>query len=144
MSLDACISVVLVTASIGQRIKNVQRQKDMRNAVYIIAMVFAWSFLGWYMQSCKSTGPGVDRTILEHQRQVTELEARNQALERRIAQYDSAIGSAVTSLEDIRARSVGMEGTVDELIDLFDQYQRGVEQLARAYNDIKNQTGSSN
>jgi chromosome segregation ATPase len=89
--------------------------------------------------ACRTPGPGIDRTILDHQRQVTELEARNQALERRIAQYDSAIGSAITSLEDIRARSVGMEGTVDELIELFGQYQRGVEQLTRAYNELTNQ-----
>jgi chromosome segregation ATPase len=120
----------------------------MRNAIrytlYTIAMVAAWSFLGWYMQSCTTTGPGADRIILDHQRQVTELEARNQDLERRIAQYDSAVGRAITSLENIRTRSLGMEGTVDELIELFGQYQRGVEQLARAYNDIKNQVGNSN
>lgn len=86
---------------------------------------------------CKSTKPGVDGLILEHQQQVTQLEDRNQELERRIAQYDDAVGRSVEALTAIRERSLGMEGTVDELISLFDEYQRRVNELARAFDQVK-------
>jgi chromosome segregation ATPase len=92
---------------------------------------------------CTSTRRPVDNTILEHQQQVVELEGRNQELERRIASYDNAVGSAIRALEDIGERSRGMEGEIDEIISLFDEYQRRVDELSRAYNAIKNQTINS-
>jgi chromosome segregation ATPase len=92
--------------------------------------------------ACKSTG-STDNTVLEHQQQLTELEGRNQELERRLAAYDNAIGNSIGQLEAIRARGTGLEGTIDETIQLFDEYQRAVEQLTRAYNAIQNKTGNS-
>jgi chromosome segregation ATPase len=89
---------------------------------------------GIILGSCATTKPGVDRTILEHQQQITELEERNQELERRLAQYDDAVRNAVNDLTDIRTRSIGMEGTIDEVIQLFNEYQRRVDELAQAYN----------
>jgi chromosome segregation ATPase len=94
--------------------------------------------------SCASTGNGSDNAILEHQQQLTELEGRNQELERRLAAYNNAVGDSIGQLEAIRARSTGLEGTLDETIQLFDEYQRAVEQLTRAYNDLQNKTGNSN
>jgi chromosome segregation ATPase len=85
--------------------------------------------------ACTSTGAG--SAVLEHQRQVDELEARNQDLERRLAQYNDVVGRGVAELEAVRTRSIGLEGEVDEIIDLFEQYQRGVEQLTRAYNELR-------
>jgi chromosome segregation ATPase len=101
----------------------------MRNAAYIVL-----TFFGLCCASCISRGAVVDRTVLEHQRQVAELEARNQDLERRLATFASEVG-------DIRSRSVGMEGEVDEIISLFDQYQRAVDKLIEDYRSAATQTG---
>jgi hypothetical protein len=116
----------------------------LQNIAYFSLVVVSWSFLGWYMQSCASSGPGADRLVLDHQQQITKLEDRNQDLERRLDQYDSAVGSSIEQLEAIGERARGMEGTVDEIIALFGEYQRRVDELTQAYNDIKNEAGHSN
>lgn len=110
---------------------------SFRNPLVFLICVLAWSLMG---TQCRTTDAGTDRLIFEHQQQIVELEERNQDLERRVTAYDDAVGHAVEGLEAIRERSVGMEGEVDELISLFNEYQRRVEQLARDYNTIKNQT----
>jgi chromosome segregation ATPase len=99
-------------------------------------MKYGFYIIAFMLIGC-ATRAGIDATVLEHQRQVTELEDRNTELERRLTQYDSAIGSAIESLEAIEARGRGVEGTVDEIIDLFNQYQRGVERLTQAYNELR-------
>jgi chromosome segregation ATPase len=91
--------------------------------------------------NCTSTGRAVDRPILDHQRQIVELEDRNQELERRIASYDDAIGRSIGELTALRERSLGMEGTVDEIIDLFIEYQRRVDELARAFDSLRAKAG---
>jgi hypothetical protein len=101
----------------------------MRNAplIFIVIVVLCLS-------SCKTTNPtGV---VGDHQRQVAQLEERNTELERRLALYDSTVGSSIRSLENIRGRSLAMEGTVDELIELFRQYQFRVDQLIYDYHSI--------
>jgi uncharacterized coiled-coil protein SlyX len=108
----------------------------MRNAAYFILTFVAWAILG-----CVSRA-GADRDVLEHQRQVIELEARNTELERRLASYDSAVAASINRLEALGARSGDMEGTIDEVISLFAEYQRAVEQLARDYYAIADTTGT--
>jgi chromosome segregation ATPase len=110
----------------------------MRNVAYFVAIFIAWTVLG-----CATRG-SVDGGILSYQRQVTELEARNQDLERRAAQYDGAIRSTIESLEELRTRSIGMEGSVDEIIYLFDGYKRAVEQLERDYQNLRDKVTRSN
>jgi flagellar biosynthesis chaperone FliJ len=83
---------------------------------------------------------GSDDTVLSHQQQLTELEDRNQELERRLITYDDTVGNSIRELEAIRARSTGLEGTIDETIKLFDEYQRAVEQLTRSYQELRSQT----
>jgi len=76
------------------------------------------------LSSCVSTKPS--KSIIEHQREIDRVEEG-------IRVRDRAIESSIERLEAITARSSGMEGTVDELIELFDEYQRAVEQLIRDY-----------
>lgn len=76
--------------------------------------------------SCTSTRKGTDESILNYQREIDRLESELNA-------RDRAIESSIRRLESITERSKSMEGTVDELIELFDEYQRGVEQLLYDY-----------
>jgi chromosome segregation ATPase len=108
----------------------------IKYACYFVAI-----FIAWYIVGCVGTTrrTGADATVLEHQQQITALEDRNQELERRLAQYDNAVGNAVRDLTDIRSRSTGMEDEIDEVISLFDEYQRAVDRLSRAYYSLRDQ-----
>ena len=66
------------------------------------------------------------QSVIEHQREIDRIEEG-------IRVRDRAIESSIKRLEAITARCSEMGGTVDELIELFDEYQRGVEQLIRDY-----------
>jgi chromosome segregation ATPase len=112
----------------------------MKNAAWFILTVITWSLMG-YVVSCRSSGATIDGPVLAHQRQIVELEGRNQELERRITQYDDTVGNSIEQLKAIRDRSVGMEGTVDEIIDLFDEYQRRVDELSRAFDSLRTKAG---
>jgi chromosome segregation ATPase len=87
--------------------------------------------------ACHSTKFTPDGGLLDHQRKVVELESRNQELERRLGQYNSAIGRSIGELKAIRERSSGVEGKIDEVIDLFGRYSRAVEQLIQDYNSLR-------
>ena len=86
----------------------------------------------------------VDDTILEYQRQIAILEARN-------ALYEQTVRDCLLEVADVRTRAESVEGTVDELIAEFDCYKRAVERLLRYYTDSKaeientlNYSGNSN
>lgn len=81
--------------------------------------------------SCTSTRKGTDESILNYQREIDRLESE-------LSARDRAIESSIRRLESITERSKSMEGTVDELIELFDEYQRGVEQLLYDYRKAGN------
>jgi hypothetical protein len=91
-----------------------------------------------------TSSPGADSLVLSHQRETAQLEARIADYQRRLEQYDSVVTASTEQLETIRARTAGSLGTVDELIQLFGEYQREVERLISAYNAIKNTTIDSN
>jgi chromosome segregation ATPase len=88
-----------------------------------------------------STDRRIEQSVLEHQQQIDKLEARNRDLEQRLIRYDNAITSGIRELEGIRERSKGMAGEVDEIINLFVQYQLAVERLIRNYLNASTQTG---
>lgn len=92
---------------------------------FAITCILLTVFTGCATRS--STGAG--ELILDYQRQVTTLENR-------LALYESTVGSAISELGAIREQSGGIEGTVDELIYLFGEYQRGVDNLLRQYRAI--------
>ena len=66
--------------------------------------------------------------ILEYQRQAALLEAR-------VGIYERAVGDAISELEKLGERAANIDGTVDELICLFDDYQRAIERLLRYYKE---------
>ena len=78
-------------------------------------------------------GAGVADSVLDYQRQVAILEAR-------IALYEGAVGNAVEELGDLASRAGGIDGTVDELISLFDEYQRRVDELLRLYREAREES----
>jgi prefoldin subunit 5 len=82
------------------------------------------------MATCLTNRP-VDTAVLEYQRQTVELEKRNSELTERLNRYDSTVRDSITELEFISQRAGRAEATVDEVIRLFEQYQREVERLIR-------------
>lgn len=82
---------------------------------------------------CASTNKIVDADILSHQREIDRLEGT-------IREYDAVIGRAVIRAEQLKDRASGMEGTIDEIIRLFDEYQQAVEQLIRDFAQIRGST----
>lgn len=97
----------------------------MRNEKIIHIIAFCLLLAG-----CASTRH-VDGDVIKHQAEINRLESE-------LRNRDRAIDNAVRELEGITARSSGMEGTVDELIELFDEYQRAVERLLRDYRATEN------
>ena len=95
------------------------------------------------LSSCRSTGTVADPTVLAHQREVTRLEEQNRQLADRLDRYDSVIGASVGRLENIGERAAEMGDDIVDLIVLFGQYQRGVEQLIADYNRLQNEAGRS-
>lgn len=67
--------------------------------------------------SSKQSGP--DNSVLEHNKKVAEATAR--------------VDSSIERLNSYSERLDSCEGTVEELIELFDNYNRGVEQLKQDY-----------
>lgn len=90
---------------------------------YKVIYAFITAFI-LFVSGCRTTRAGVDQAVLEYQRQITEYQVRIEARER-------AIGECVREIEDIRNRARTMEGTIDTVIELFDEYQRAVERLLR-------------
>lgn len=74
----------------------------------------------------------VDSTIIDYQRKIDRLEST-------IQQYDTALGTAAEELGRLKDRSQGMEGDIDYIIRLFDDYQRGVTRLIQNYYKIRDE-----
>lgn len=78
---------------------------------------------------CRSN-TGVNNDILSHQQQIARLEEE-------LRNRDRTIEDGIRGLEAITTRSESMEGTIDEVIELFAEYQRRVERLIREYNMVR-------
>ena len=100
----------------------------------ILYLVTAYIFSG-----CKSTRVSADENILYYQRKIDELEATVRLYEQRITIADEQIRNDIESLKYLGERAQTIGDTIDELIELFAEYQRGVEQLLRDYNTLRNE-----
>lgn len=87
----------------------------MRKIFFICILFILW------LTSCQSNRAAA-RNILEYQKQVDRLEEE-------LRNRDRAIEDAIRELATITARSEAMEGDIDTVIRLFDEYQRAVERL---------------
>ena len=103
--------------------------------IFVILYIFAASFLS----GCKSTRVSADENILYYQRKIDELEATVRLYEQRITVADEQIRNDIESLKYLGERAKTVRDTIDELIELFAEYQRGVEQLLRDYNTLRNE-----
>lgn len=110
-------------------------------AMLIVCLAFLL-LLVCSLTGCQSNR--VDRTILEYQRQIAILEARNSL-------YEQTVRDCYIEIADVRTRTESVEGTVDELIAEFACYQRAVERMLRYYTDSEaeientlNYSGNSN
>ena len=100
----------------------------------LLYLVVACIFSG-----CKSTRVSTDENLLYYQRKVDELEATVRLYEQRITIADEQIRNDLDSLKYLGERAKTVGDTIDELIELFAEYQRGVEQLLRDYNTLRNE-----
>ena len=100
--------------------------------------VFLYLFVACFFSGCKSTRVSTDENILYYQRKIDELEATVRLYEQRITIADEQIRNDIESLKYLGERAETVGNTIDELIELFAEYQRGVEQLLRDYNTLRN------
>ena len=101
--------------------------------------VFLYLFVASIFSGCKSTRVSTDENILYYQRKVDELEATVRLYEQRITIADEQVRNDLESLKYLGERAKTNGDTIDELIELFAEYQRGVEQLLRDYNMLRNE-----
>ena len=80
--------------------------------------------------SLSRQGAGAQPDILAHQEQVTRLEDR-------VRLYEAATDRTISQLEDIRLRAAKTETTIDDVISLFNEYQRVVEQFIFDYKQVR-------
>ena len=78
-------------------------------------------------------GAGAQPDILAYQEQVTRLEDR-------VGLYEAATDRTISQLEDIRLRAAKTETTIDDVISLFNEYQRIVEQFVSDYKQVRTET----
>lgn len=101
--------------------------------------VFLYLFVACIFSGCKSTRVSTDENILYYQRKVDELEATVRLYEQRVTIADEQIRNDIESLKYLGERAKTVGNTIDELIELFAEYQCGVEQLLRDYNTLRNE-----
>lgn len=102
-------------------------------------VILLFVFISCIFSGCKSTRVSTDENILYYQRKVSELEATVRLYEQRITIADEQIRNDIESLKYLGERAKTVGDTIDELIELFAEYQRGVEQLLRDYNTLRNE-----
>ena len=102
-------------------------------------LVLLYLFVAYLSSGCKSTRVSTDENLLYYQRKVDELEATVRLYEQRITIADEQIRNDIDSLKYLGERAQTVGDTIDELIELFAEYQRGVEQLLRDYNTLRNE-----
>ena len=104
-----------------------------------IFVIFLFVFVFCLFSGCKSTRVSTDENILYYQRKIDELEATVRLYEQRITIADEQVRNDLESLKYLGERAKAVGDTIDELIELFAEYQRGVEQLLRDYNTLRNE-----
>ena len=99
--------------------------------IFIISIMLAIICTGCVSQ------PRFDTTVLEYQRQIDSLESR-------ISSYEQSTDYAIRELEIVTSRAKSVEGTIDELISLFDEYQRTIERILYNYRAAESKAENKN
>lgn len=111
----------------------------MNEKKFCLVFVVLYIAVACIFSGCKSARISTDENILYYQRKVSELEATVRLYEQRITIADEQIRNDIESLKNLGERAKTVGATIDELIELFAEYQRGVEQLLRDYNTLRNE-----
>ena len=106
--------------------------------------VLLYLFVASIFSGCKSPRVSTNENILYYQRKIDELEATVRLYEQRITVADEQIRDDLESLKYLGERAKTVGDTIDELIELFAEYQCGVEQLLRDYNTLRNEVKKIN
>ena len=107
-------------------------------------LVLLYLLVAHLFSGCNSARVSTDENLLYYQRKIDELEATVRLYEQRITIADEQIRNDIESLKYLGERAKTVGDTIDELIELFAEYQRGVEQLLRDYNTLRNETKKLN
>lgn len=75
-------------------------------------------------------------TVLEHQREIDNLESE-------LRSRDRTIADTIRSLEAIEGRSSQMGNDIDEVIRLFEEYQRRVQHTLARLRESQGETGNT-
>ena len=110
---------------------------DEKKICFIFVVLYL--LVACIFSGCKSARVSTDENILYYQRKIDELEATVRLYEQRITIADEQIRNDIDSLKYLGERAKTVGDTIDELIELFAEYQRGVEQLLRDYNTLRNE-----
>lgn len=96
----------------------------------VVGILFMCSLI--FFTGCTSNRKhDIDGTLINHQQEIDRLEEE-------LRSRDRTIENAIRELRTITSRSESMEGTVDEVIELFGEYHRRVEQMLYDYERIRN------
>ena len=104
-----------------------------------LIFIILYLLVAYLFSGCKSTRVSTDENILYYQRKIDELETTVRLYEQRITIADEQVRNDLESLKYLGERAQTIGDTIDELIELFAEYQRGVEQLLRDYNTLRNE-----
>ena len=107
---------------------------EKNKVVCFVVSVVLCVLISCTVTGCSST-KFTDRDVLEHQRELDEYKAT-------VDGYIQRIDKSVGRIESIRERAESLGGTIDETIDLFDEYQRAVELMLQDYNDLRREIES--
>lgn len=99
--------------------------------IFVFLLVSTCIYTG--CASLPRQGAGSQPNILAHQEQITRLEDR-------VRLYEAATDRTISQLEDIRLRAAKTETTIDDVINLFNEYQRVVEQFIFNYKQVRTET----
>lgn len=80
--------------------------------------------------SCAGSRGASTDVVVEHTRAVAIAESR-------IASYERAVDETIRELGKLRERASSTERTIDELIELFDEYDKLVAELLRNYSGLR-------
>ena len=115
-----------------------EKKNSIKFAFSIVLFYVAICVIGAVFTGCASTRVNTaDNDVLAYQAKITRLEDT-------ITSYQCAIGYTIEELGDIRERTIGTEGTIDEIISLFDEYQRRVDEVLRRYRTLQEYTRGEN
>jgi len=84
--------------------------------------------------SCRTCDGHVAQPSNNNQRELGRLEATIESYERAVCKLQESIGNFS---DDVGRRAETAEQSVDRIIELFDEYQRTVEQFIRECDKIK-------